>query len=261
MSSKQLLCTAASAALLAGALSPLAAAPAHADLAGRGPVDPQNGFPTWYSDGSVKLQLCYTAELGCLATPPNSGPASYPDNFPEEAFWFAAEASGGNLGLYEAALEGAHLDEEVVDGEQIGFARLRYRLDNLEPGADYTTTHPSGVHVVTAEADGTVNETIDSGTCAPTRTTPCDWDGVGEAFLGDYQFGSTATFLRQADAPAGKLGDPNVAAPVTGAPPGNNFVRVTGPNAGGQGVDTLTVDTFGIQGVLFDGADGAPGTP
>src|SRR3954451_5756228 len=238
MSAKHLLCTAAIAVLLAGALTPLGLAPAHAELAGRGPVDAQNGYPAWYSDGTVKLQLCYTAELGCLSTPPKSGPASYPDNFPEEAFWFAAEASGGNLRLYQAALEGAHLNGPVVPGEQIAFARLRFRLDDVVPGAKYTITHPYGINVVTAEDDGTVYETFDKGVCAPTRTAPCDWDGVGEAFLGDYELGSTAIFLRQIGAPAGNLGDPNIAAPVTGAPSGNNFVTVTGPDAGGRRIDT-----------------------
>ncbi|MCW2803112.1 MAG: hypothetical protein JWN06_1329, partial [Propionibacteriaceae bacterium] len=67
------------------------------------PVDPQNGFPTWYSDGTNKLQLCYMAGAGCLSEPPNpDAPASYPDNFPEEAFWFQAAATGGNVS-YEAA--------------------------------------------------------------------------------------------------------------------------------------------------------------
>ena len=48
---------------------------------------------------------------GCLAEPPDpNSPASYPDNFPEEAFWFAAEASGGNLRLYEAVPKGPTAD-------------------------------------------------------------------------------------------------------------------------------------------------------
>jgi hypothetical protein len=242
--------------MLAAVFSPLSISPANAGLSGVGPVDPNNGYPTWFSDGTVKLQFCYTAELGCLSTPPNPGPASYPDNFPEEAFWFAAEASSGNLGLYEAALEGAHLNDAVVQGEQIGFARLRFRLDNLVPGETYTITHPYGVNDVVAEADGTVKETIDDGLCG----TPCNWQGVGDAFLGDYQV-NTATFLRQVNAPAGTLGNPNVPAAVTGAPSGNNFVRVDGPNAGGPGVDTLTVSQFNIQGVISDAVDGAPGTP
>ena len=57
---------AVAAALLAAALSPLAVAPANAQTAGMGPVDPANGFPTWFSDGTVRLQLCYQAGQGCL---------------------------------------------------------------------------------------------------------------------------------------------------------------------------------------------------
>ena len=48
-------------ALLAASLAPLAAVPASAETAGVGPIDEANGFPTWYSDGTVKLQLCYEA--------------------------------------------------------------------------------------------------------------------------------------------------------------------------------------------------------
>lgn len=249
--------------MLAAAFTPLAAIPAHAELAGRGDVDPQHGYPTWYSDGTVKLKYCYTAEDGCVSTPPNSGPASYPDNFPDEAFWFHAEASGGNLGLYEAALEGAHANEVVVDGDQMGFARLRFRLENLVIGAEYTITHPYGVHTFEAVEEkgvGIIEQTIDEG-CDPEAGGPCNWDSVGAAFLGEYQLGTTATFLRQVNAPAGRLGDPAIPAPVTGAPSGNNFVQVTGPNAGGPGVNTLTVDTFGIQGVISEEVDGAPSTP
>ena len=256
---KKIATTITAAALLAAAFAPLSIAPAHAELPGAGPVDPANGYPLWYSDGTVRLQFCYTAELGCLATPPNAGPASYPDNFPDEAFWYVAEASGGNLGLYEAALEGAHANDAVVPGEQIGFSRLRFRLENLTPNASYAITHPYGVHTFAADAEGVINETIDAGLCAPGPA--CDWDGVGRAFLGNYGVGTTATFLRQVNPPAGTIGNPTVATAVTGAPSGNNFVRVDGPNAGGTGVNTLTVSTFAVQGVLSDITDGAPAMP
>lgn len=249
-------------ALLAAALSPLGAVPANAETAGMGPVDPANGFPTWYSDGTVRLQLCYQAGQGCLVEPPNPDqPASYPDNFPDEAFWFAAEASGGNLGLYEAALEAAHANEAVVDGDQMGFARLRFRLDGLQANASYTITHPYGVHTFTADADGVINQTLDQGACAPSPDAACNWAGVGAAFLGDFGRGTTATFLRQAGAAAGTLGDINTARTVTGAPSGNNFVRVIGPNAGGAGVNTLTVNTFTVQGLIATDSVGGPNTP
>jgi hypothetical protein len=249
-------------ALLAAALSPLGAVPANAETAGMGPVDPANGFPTWFSDGTARLQLCYQAGQGCLVEPPNPDqPASYPDNFPDEAFWFAAEASSGNLGLYEAALEAAHANGPVVDGDQMGFGRLRFRLDGLVAGQSYTITHPYGIHTFTADADGVINETLDQGACAPTPDAACNWAGVGAAFLGDFGRGTTATFLRQVGAAAGTLGDINTARTVTGAPSGNNFVRVVGPNAGGPGVSTLTVNTFTVQGLLATDSVGGPNTP
>ncbi|MHA7276857.1 Ig-like domain-containing protein [Arthrobacter sp. Hz1] len=256
------------ASLLAASMAPLAAVPALAATAGMSPVDPQNGFPTWYSDGNVKLQLCYMAGAGCLAEPPDpNSPASYPDNFPEEAFWFNAGASGGKLGLYEAALEGAHLNGVVTAGEQMGFGRLRFIVEDLQPGASYTITHPYGVNTFVAEQDpkvataGRIKQTIDAGVCAPTPQQPCDWAGVGQAFLGDNSDSTTSTFLKQVGAAPGTLGDINTARAVTGAPTGNNFVRVDGPDAGGPGVNTLTVNTFTVQGLIFNGADAAPSTP
>jgi Bacterial Ig-like domain/FG-GAP-like repeat len=249
-------------ALLAAALSPIGAVPAQAETAGMGPVDPANGFPTWFSDGNVRLQFCYQAGQGCLSEPPDpSAPASYPDNFPDEAFWFGAEASAGNLRLYEAALEGAHANGPVVDGDQMGFGRLRFRLTGLTPNAGYTITHPYGLHTFTADAVGVINQTLDQGVCAPSATTPCDWAGVGAAFLGDFGRGTTATFLRQDGAAPGTLGDINTPRTVTGAPSGNNFVRVVGPNAGGPGVNTLTVNTFTVQGLIATDSVGGPNTP
>lgn len=257
-----------SGALLAASLAPLAAIPASAETAGVGPIDDANGFPTWYSDGTVRLQLCYQAGQGCLAEPPNPNEtASYPDNFPDEAFWFAAEASAGNLALYEAALEAAHANEAVIDGDQQGFGRLRFRIVNLQPNQDYTVTHPYGVHTFRSTPDpqdaslGEINVTLDEGVCTPSATVPCDWAGVGRAFLGDFADGTTATFLRQVGAEAGTIGSIDVARPVTGAPSGNNFVQVVGPDAGGPGVDTLTVNEFTVQGLIAEGADGGPSTP
>ncbi|HET7397585.1 MAG TPA: Ig-like domain-containing protein [Intrasporangium sp.] len=248
--------------------APFLALPAQAAVAGRGPVDSQNGYPTWYSDGTTKLQLCYMAGAGCLAEPPDpTAPASYPDNFPGESFWFNAEAAGGNLRLYEAALEAAHLGETAVPGEQIGFGRLRFLINGLQPGKTYKVTHPYGVNTFVAAQDpkvptlGFIKQTIDDGVCAPTPAVPCDWDAVGAAFLGDYQVGSTPSFLKQDGAAPGTLGDITASRTVTGAPSGVNAVIIEGPDAGGPGIDTLTVNTFTVQGLIFNGPDAAPSTP
>src|SRR3954453_21959810 len=182
-------------AVLASTLAPAAVLPAHAAVAGMSAVDPQNGFPPWYPDATAKLQLGYMAGAGCLSEPPDpTAPASYPDNFPEEAFWFDAEAIGGNLGGYEAALEGAHVNGPVVPGEQMGFGRLRFRVNNLVVGATYTIKHPYGTNTFVADSAGRINRTIDAGTCAPSVRVPCDWAGVGEAFLGDNAATTTSTF-------------------------------------------------------------------
>ncbi|MCW2801897.1 MAG: hypothetical protein JWN06_114, partial [Propionibacteriaceae bacterium] len=130
----------------------------------------------------------------------------------------------------------------------------------LTTGARYTVTHPYGVNVFTAAA-GRINQTIDAGICAPTAARPCDWAGVGEAFLGDAASTTTSTFLKQTGAAPGTLGDINTARTVTGAPTGNNFVRVDGPNVGGAGINTVTISQFTVQGLIFNGADAAPSTP
>ncbi|MDF9278208.1 Ig-like domain-containing protein [Arthrobacter sp. EH-1B-1] len=252
-------------AMLVVALAPLAAQPANAELVSFAPVTTadSDGFPDWYSDGNVRLKLCVDAAEGCLAELPfPDQPISYPGNFPGEAFWFAAEAAGGNLGLYEAALEAAHTGEEAAPGTQIAFSRLRFRLTGLVNGADYTISHPYGVHTFRAGHNtarpNDINMTIDEGVCG----TPCDFNQAKTAFLGDYGgIGSTAPFIRQTNAPAGALGSIAAPGPITGAPSGFNYVEVVGPNAGGPGVNVLRVSTFAIQGVIDSSVDGAPSTP
>ncbi|WP_309108861.1 FG-GAP-like repeat-containing protein, partial [Arthrobacter sp.] len=62
-------------------------------------------------------------------------------------------------------------------------------------------------------------------------------------------------------AEAGTIGSIDTARTVTGAPSGNNFVRVVGPNAGGPGVNTVTTNLFTVQGLISTATDGAPSTP
>lgn len=252
---KKITSAVAASVLLVAALAPLTERPANAAATGIGPISDLHGFPEWFSDGEVALALCYEAGKGCLEAPPDpTAPVTYPGNFPDEAFWFAAEASGGKLGLYEAALEAAHVNETPAVGDQMGFGRLRFRLDALQANAAYTITHPYGVHTFNADATGVINVTLDEG-CAG---DPCDWNQVAQGFLGDYTIGVSTAFIKQIGAPAGTIGEVANERPVTGAPSGNNFVQVAGPNAGGPGINTLTVNTFAIQGVI---ADGAPSTP
>jgi hypothetical protein len=201
---------AAISALLASALVPGVVAPASAEVDWTGPVA-ANGFPAFYDDGNVKLKLCQDGlAAGCLA-----GPSDL------EAFWFSATATnataGGNLISYEASLGGTYENGVVVlPGDEVGFNRLRFKLDNLVAGATYTITHPYGVNTLLADPRGRIDTTIE-GVCAPEAGFTCDWNAVGRGFLGDFALGTMTTFVKQVDAPAGRLGDINSPSAVTGA--------------------------------------------
>jgi len=212
-------------ALLAGTLVPGAMAPASGAVVSA-PVA-ANGFPAFFDDGAVKLGL---------------GPV-----VDGEAFYFNATASGGKLEVYEAALEGTYTTAPAVTaGQEIAFSRVRFRVTGLDAGQTYTITHPYGVDTFVATADArSINSTVDDGCVA----APCDFTLAGAGFLGDHRAGNTS-FLKQVGAPVGTLGDPLVAHPVTGAPSGANAVTISGPNAGGPGINTLTVSDFTVQGQI-----------
>ncbi len=238
-----------------------------------GPVNANHGYPNWYGDSNgLKLGLCLDGPPLCLEGLPNpTQPASVAadpalSNFPEEAFWWAGEASierraGGRALLVlarEAAFGGA--DEAVRDGDQVSFSRVRIRVDNLRPGATYKVTHPYGVKTFRAEnggaaRGGVINFTEDIG-CAlsPNPAAPrCNFR--------DALFGKVDPFLiwdpmTGARAPVGYVGNPLVDHRVVGSPRGTNFFRVEGPDAGGRGTGINRVQTslFSIQGKIVGAA-------
>ena len=237
-----------------------------------GPTDPQNGYPLWYEDSTgLRLDLCVDGPPLCLEGLPDptqpgvvaADPAN--SNFPEEAFWWQGEASidrpVGNRALLvlarEAAFGGA--DEGVRDGDQVSFSRVRIRIDGLVAGETYTIRHPYGTDTFVAEPSdqngGVINFTGDIG-CAlsPNPASPgCDF--------GDALFGRVDPFLTWDPSvgpapPRGYVGDPNIEHRVVGSPvtdsAGNpqNYFQITGPNAGGPGVNSVRTDLFSIQGKI-----------
>jgi K319-like protein len=215
-------------------------------LAVRGPIDPDNGFPRWYKDANgVRLELAAdpadpnTPAIGELPDP--AAPVSFPDNFPDEAFYFLAEAElpiGGGPRPGRArvilALEAAFALEVPQDGQQQVFARIRVRIDNGVPGAAYVVTHPYGeTDPLVADENGRVFVTEDIGAAAL-------------AFDTVVRDGEVAPFLRwDTGAPDGYLGIGGVDHTVTGSPFGTDFVRITGP-----GADQVQTDLFSVQGRL-----------
>ncbi|MFJ3486161.1 hypothetical protein ACIPL1_22585 [Pseudomonas sp. NPDC090202] len=248
----------------------------------QGPYSPQNGnFAQWYQDTHGRtLDLCLGKALSSRvpSTPgvpsymctlavtagvfDDTQPMVFPTNFPDEAFWFLADAAIPTAGAttlnlkYTAALEAAFGGGDPAPNDQISFARIRIRM-NAAPGV-YTITHPYGVEVFTVDppvpngngngnggANGikAINLTRDIGITSP---------GVFTGALA----GDVGPFLRSVNGPYTEtdpvtgtasqyIGDPNLTEQVTGSPFNTNYVRVQGPN----GLDVRT-DVFGITGKL-----------
>jgi hypothetical protein len=220
-----------------------------------GPISGENGFPVWYKDSTgTRLEACLDAAdplCGFAAgdIPDETKPISFPDNFPDEFFYQSADSVqdiAGGLGRASVvmSLEGAFANQ-IQDGDQMVFARIRIRLSALQAGATYRITHPFGVDEEVAEADGTVNFTEDIG------VSPGAFTGALEGRLGPFLRWDPAVAPA---APVGNLGDPALEHPVVGSPFGTNFVRVQGPGLAVLGNQTNTCSpatTDCIQSNLF----------
>src|SRR5262245_39758096 len=225
-----------------------------AQLAAVGPISADNGFPLWYRDSlGRQLDLCLSNTGFCLLdaivelqNPGQPFPANYGGTFPEEAFWWAADASmptnGGGEALLVMGLEAAFANDVVAAGDQISFGRIRIRIDNLVAGESYRVTTPLGRFVFVAANAGQrgINFTQDIGggpgdfASALNRVNPfLSWD----------------TGLPIVDALGNEfIGNPNVLHTITGSPTGDNFFRIAGPNIGGPGVNVIRTNLFSVAG-------------
>jgi hypothetical protein len=234
----------------------MVAAPAYAGVGTHGPIDPGHGFATWYDDGEGhKLQLCLDGPPHCLAALPDPnqpatvGASPAESNFPDEAFWWSAEASiptanGGEARLI-LAQEAAFAGEEQIDGEQIAFGRVRVRASGLVPGERYRVTHPYGTRIFVATSEArNINFTRDIG-CG----VPCDFSAPGGSDIGP-------PFLEwdpnvPPAAPAGYIGDPSVQHPIVGSPSGNNLFRIEHVDANGKVLAVVgETKLFALEGKL-----------
>ncbi|MCQ3973183.1 MAG: hypothetical protein DPW09_07020 [Anaerolineae bacterium] len=246
-----------------------------------GPVHPTHGFPVWYQDSTplqptdsftytvrdnagaisnegtvtvnqnpLVLELCLNSQARCGL--PTAPPFTFPDNFPNEVFYWSADAitpTGGGDALLTLALEGGFANGAPAAGDQITFARLRLRVDGLVPGAVYTITHPYGVEVLPADGTGGINITNDLGTDG-------GFNGVFNQMAGPF-----LVWDQTAPAPpAGYIGDGATPHTVTGSPFGTNFFRIEGPDAGGAGNNVTQTDQFAVVGKLVTAATGPGNT-
>ncbi len=234
-------------------------------MAAVGPISSEHGFPVWYQDSSgLRLEQCLDLEdpmcdpvflRGEMKNP--SGEMSFPENFPMESFYMAADSaielpSGDDAGL-TLALEATFASDDpgpAID-EQMVFGRVRIRIDTPSTGT-YTVTHPYGVDRfnVTDTEDG-INYTQDIG--------------ASVLQFGDALKSRINPFLvaegGMIETPDGNkyIGDPSVPTRVTGSLLGTNFFRIDGPNIGGPGINTIETDMFSLMGKVSTNAGIDPG--
>ena len=244
-------------AVVAGAV-PIAPSDADGNLkprAGRlvevGPLA-DHGFPAWYRDSNgVRLEACTDLVDPLCATLPDEvpdpeAPISFPDNFPGEFFYqlAGAELSGNGVDMTVGMdLEGAWAAEEVVDGDQMVFGRIRIRDKSIADG-EYRVIHPYGVDQFVAAGDG-INYTQDIG------TTPGSFGQALASRVGPFLRWDPAVAPA---APAGYVGDPGVEHEVVGSPYGTNYVAVERKNDDGTWSELIRTDLFSVQGRMATNA-------
>lgn len=206
----------------------------------------EHGFPAWYRDSNgLRLEACVDLVDPLCQTLPDEipipdAPVSYPDNFPGEFFYQLAGATVSGPGLDLSIgmdLEGAWAAEEVVEGDQMVFGRIRVRDKAIADGT-YRVVHPYGVDEFVAAGDG-INYTQDIG------TTPGAFGQALASRVGPFLRWDPAVAPA---APAGYVGDPGVEHRVVGSPYGTNFVSVSRQGPDGSWVEIGRTDLFSVQG-------------
>lgn len=223
-----------------------------------GPINSFDGFPVWYKDeNGLRLQLNVDptdpfSGITPADLPDPSQPVSFPNNYPEEAFYLQVESEmttgTGERARLVLALEAAFVNEVPRDNEQVVFGRVRIRVAGLQPNVGYTVTHPYGVDTFIAEPDGDgfgeINFTEDIG-------------GVNG---GEFHLALNSRvhpFLQwdptvAPSAPEGYIGNPAVLHPIVGSlftdrfGQPQNYFRIEGPGIGIGSPDRST--TPGIDG-------------
>ena len=224
------------------------AAPRTGKLTQVGPIA-EHGFPAWYRDSNnVRLEACVTLDdplCPALAdeVPDPEQPVSFPDNFPGEFFYQLDGATvtltGGARAVIGLDLEGAFANDQVVEGDQMVFGRVRIRFA-APAGERYRITHPYGIDDIVATDKG-VNMTEDIGAVAGAFGLALN-SRIGPFLKWDPAVAPAA--------PAGYVGDPGVDHKVVGSPYNTNFIRIErlDPATGAVQTQVGFTDLFSVQG-------------
>jgi hypothetical protein len=217
------------------------------------------GYPVWYKDSKGKrLELCLDGAnplCGFVAGdfPEDPKLNVKTGNFPGEAFYQLASASivlpsGGDADAV-FALEAAWANELVQDGDQIVFGRVRFRIDDLKIGGEYTITHPYGVDKIIA----TPEDKDETGVNDPGEIRFVEDIGINGGFEG-AKTSRIGTFLEwdtEDDRPLGFVGDPDIPHKVKNGYNGQNIFKIQGPDIGSDGTcgsNCVSTDLFSLMG-------------
>jgi hypothetical protein len=241
---------------------------AHAILAGAGgrdiPSPAGHGFSLFYTDGTgLSVDLCVdptvnaNGSLCILADGPGfiaANPVAFPANFPEESFYYLADAiigQGGNAARYSAGVEALFAGGPVLAEDQGVINTIVIKLPDIPPGGagTYTVTHPYGKHIFPGLLEGPQKALLIDTPIAPVALdfTTALTGAVGpylHAVGGPIQVGGV-TFI----------GDPGgLGSLVVGSPTGFNKFRIEGPGIagapcpGGNGQPCIETDQFTLLG-------------
>src|SRR5512146_1720083 len=253
---------------------------AQAALKAIGPTSPVTTLPAWFQDlGNLALEPCLDQNGFCILTPlfdpavtnpPNAITTTGPindTNFPDESFYFivdstltiwdasAAPPSLTGKAVLRMALEAAFLTGVAPNTGQY-FLRVNLKqIKGLTPNSTYTVTFPYGTFQFTSDGTGTASAVGGAAYRAedfPPLLLPAPFTNIGpflrsaSGFVVDPVTGHTY------------IGDPAIADTIVGSPTGNNFFRITGPNIGGVGIDTVQTNLFNLSGRVFTGVIATP---
>ncbi|HEU5454788.1 MAG TPA: choice-of-anchor D domain-containing protein [Nocardioides sp.] len=232
-----------SAAALAVALLPVVAVPSAQAVVGTSPDVGAQGFPLWYEDATgTRVDLCLDSPY-CTGT----STTLTPGNPLNEAFYASATAPApDSLGLTGNGVIlalGATFDP--LTGQPVTFDRVRVDLRGLTPLATYDVLHPYGQLRLTADNQGRVRQTVDTGCLTEPPAPPtCDFAAAQDS----PHFGGFLKWdpARAPAAPAGFLGNPLVEHTVVGGPI-RDMVTVEGVTDPGF---SFTVEDFLVEGRL-----------
>jgi hypothetical protein len=258
-----------------------------------GPTSLVSTLPTWYQDATdLALEPCLDQNGFCIltplfdaafTTPPNAitvdGPIT-PTNFPDEMFYFIADALIPNVGIgtikkpgnppikdnvnFRIAMEAAFLGG-VSPNTGIVFLRVNLqKISGLTPSSIYTVTHPYGSFQFSTGPDGNSIVTNAGQTfrvedpVTPTQGVyfPPEMQQAVKTHIGPFLRSSGGLIT----APNGHIyiGDPTVPTTVIGSPYNTNFLQIDGPDIGGTGINTVSTNSFNLGGRVFTGPIARP---